>query len=80
MIKKNIQCKDCLEFSTLYVKLTDELKCSKCDSLNIKRIYTPLSFQKDNSPVNVTGELSQEYIEENKQILDQMKKEQMIWK
>lgn len=80
MIKKNIQCKDCFEFSTLFVQINEELKCSNCNSLNIKTIYKPLSIQKDEVPVISTGELSQEYIDENKQVLEQMKKEKMIWK
>ncbi len=80
MIKKNIQCKDCFEFCSLFVQLNEILKCDKCNSENVKTIYKPLSIQKDEVSVSSTGELSQEYIEENKQVLEQMKKEKMIWK
>ena len=80
MIKKAIHCKDCDTSHLLFITLGDTLKCPKCESSNLKILYKPLLLHKDDELVGVSiGELSQEYIEENKLVLDEMKKEKMVW-
>lgn len=79
MIKKNIQCKDCKEFSTLFVKIEDSILCPKCNSSSIKNIYKPVKLQSNEVVELDVGDLSKEYLEENKFVLEEMKKEKMKW-
>lgn len=79
MIKKNIRCTDCGISSSIFIKIKEEPKCPDCDSTKVKILYKPLKLATDIEPANSTGELSQEYIEENKFVLEEMKKEKMIW-
>lgn len=81
MIKKAIHCKDCDTSHLLFITLGDVLKCPKCASTNLKILYKPLLIHKDDELVVVSiGELTQDYIDENKQVLDIMKKEKIEWK
>lgn len=81
MIKKAIHCKDCDTKHLLFVNLGDVLACPECESTNLKILYKPLLIQKNDEPVGVSiGELTQDYIDENKQVLDIMKKEKIEWK
>jgi len=79
MIKKNIQCVDCEKFSSIFIKYGDEMNCAHCNSANVKVIYKPLKFDNKVDINTSTGELSQEYIDENKFVLEEMKKEKMLW-
>lgn len=81
MIKKAIHCKDCDSKHLLFVKLGDVLVCPNCESTNLKILYKPLPIQRNDELVGVSiGELTQDYIDENKQILDIMKQEKIEWK
>jgi len=78
MIKKNIYCKDCQKTSTLFINRDDILKC-ECGSENLKTIYSVSKLIKEGNLDNNIGEMSLDYIEENKFILNEMKKEKMEW-
>lgn len=81
MIKKIIYCNECGMDNLLFICRGDILKCPECGSENLKILYKPLHIKKDSEMVEVSvGELTQDYIDENKQVLDIMKKEKVEWK
>lgn len=80
MIKKSIHCIDCNTNHLVFLKLGESLVCPECKSINLKILYKPLLIHRNDEVVDKSvGELTQDYIEENKQLLDVMKKEKLEW-
>lgn len=81
MAKQTYQCNICQSFTNLY-KNEDisKISCHKCQNSNFKKIFNFQINQDDNNSIDEVGELTQKYIEENKIILENLKKEKMEWK
>ena len=76
MPKYYYRCNDCDEnFFTNHLMSEAQENCELCGSSEIKKLLTkPLFFNTKNEK-SKTGEITKQYISDNKKILDDMKKE-----
>lgn len=81
MIKHSYKCKDCQNKWTIFVPqdlVPSECPIETCKSLNIVKDF---NFKiKTDEVVDETGILTINFLEENENILKEMKKEEMKWK
>lgn len=74
MPKYFYQCKECEKQFNLFHKIKETgFKCIKCGSENLTRLIAFINLEKDNL-MPIGGHLT-EIIEENKNLLDSLKKE-----
>ena len=78
MPRYRYKCKECDDEHIMFHLFDEipELNCKKCNSPNslTKVLTTPLHFKKNTKPPDVPiGELTEEYIEKNREALEQEK-------
>ena len=76
MPKYYYHCNNCNRDFFAYHLMDEKQKdCSMCESTDISKLLTkPLFFEKKNEK-SKTGELTKQYIEDNKKVLEDLKEE-----
>jgi len=82
MPRYRYKCKECDDEHIMFHLFDEipELNCKKCNSPNslAKVLTIPLHFKKNTKPLDgPIGELTEEYIEKNREILEQEKQKSM---
>ena len=76
--KDNPLCKHCLEETLVFHGINDTMAdCSKCESSDTmeKLLSTPIVLKKEKKDKKKVGQTTKEYIEANREILENQKKE-----
>jgi len=77
MPRYSYKCEDCDEISNVFHSLDDILKeCPKCESKNLNKLLSTITIiNKEKNNKQQIGQITQEYILANKEILKNQKKE-----
>ena len=70
-------CNNCREDFFIHPSMDEKQRdCSLCESTDISKLLTkPLSLVFEKKNKNSAGQLTKKYIEENKEVLEKLKKE-----
>lgn len=76
MPKYNYYCNNCDESYFVYHLISEtHEQCSKCGYENVQKLLTKPLYNSNNKVHKKTGEVTKKYIDDNREVLEDMKKE-----
>ncbi len=76
MPKYYYHCNNCEDsFYAYHLMNETQAECTMCGSAEIEKLLTKPLYIKHNTQGQKTGEVTKKYIDDNKKLLDEMKKE-----